>query len=533
MVEPAPDDVGVGADDVAEDLAQPEDDAPGPVEPDVTEPEVPPSLVESRVLKVAGRVWMDEERVALPEELSAQGALIAAPDSALHGHLGVDGAIYGVGRDGQWARRQPSWDAEAALGEVYDAAQDLDGAWLFSTDVGILFEAEDLLWPSPVSDVIQAPVSRLVRQGQVWWFASERGVFVWSDGIIDRVAPDGEASDAPVRHVALGPDPEDPQGEALWVAYGDSLYALRLVGDDDVAVWQVEVPLDGEVISLGADAEGFVWALTEGSVWMRRPGVLLGESRWVRWEMPERRQAQGMSVSSDGAVWVWTNLTIYRNTDRWLWEAAVVGLVGDVLAVSSGPQGAAWLTRAESLSLVFDSPPVSLVGVSAGDALDFMPALEVFAAREADVEGVTLSVDDGCGAQTLLAAPYRLTGAGLLWSDCLTPGPHTIHVAVSYGDGEQTGSLVVPFEWNARPDTITWEANVEPIYTQYCARAGCHVGGFEPDDYEGWVEKVESVIERVELNDTEPGSMPPNGARPTATEILLIRWWLEDGLLER
>ena len=119
----------------------------------------------------------------------------------------------------------------------------------------------------------------------------------------------------------------------------------------------------------------------------------------------------------------------------------------------------------------------------------------------------------------------------MTWADCLTPGLHELKVTVSYDNGLPDGELAVPFDWQARSEVVTWSESIEPIYVRYCARANCHVGGFEPNSYESWVEKIDNIIERTALPLGEPGRMPPSGASPTDTELLLIRWWREDGLL--
>ena len=40
-----------------------------------------------------------------------------------------------------------------------------------------------------------------------------------------------------------------------------------------------------------------------------------------------RRVARAVTVGEDGAVWLLTNLTVYRTLDRNVWEAALVGAV--------------------------------------------------------------------------------------------------------------------------------------------------------------------------------------------------------------
>jgi hypothetical protein len=143
---------------------------------------------------------------------------------------------------------------------------------------------------------------------------------------------------------------------------------------------------------------------------------------------------------------------------------------------------------------------------------------------------VILQIDE-CAPQALTEAPFIIVGGGAVWDDCLTPGPHELVIGVSYSEGLPAAELKVPFNWVGRSEVITWVGHVEPLYLRYCARANCHVNGFAPDTYETWVEKLDNIIERTALSEGEVSRMPPNGASPAETELLVLRWWREDGFL--
>ncbi len=507
--------------------------------PDPDEPfEVAPPLIEDRLLEIGSRVELLREIVPLPEGLDGDSPLLTLGASPIHGHVSAGGAIFGVGRDGLLRPLLAGWDPTAPLGTALAAATlDDDEGLLISTDLGLLYRSEGFLWPSPLSSIVDGLVHAMLVErvfdpdGRLGlWCASDKGLFVIQGQEVFRVGPGGGVElDAAVDHMTLGPDLEDPLGQSIWVTYGQRLFALRPEGAT-VAAFAIDVDFGGPLIALGADRAGVVWTATRQHLFSRRPGPVLGGARWARWALPEGREALGVTVAADGAVWLHTTQGLYRTLDGQQWEAALVGPVSDVVAIAPSNQGGAWITRAGSLSHAFETPPVTLVGLEAGQALDSMPDLQVFPTLPDQVEQLRVQVDD-CQPAAMDQEPYLVGGGGALWSDCLSPGAHALRIEVDYREPLPDTRLDVPFDWTARPETITWDEHVEPIYGRYCARSSCHVGGFKPDTYESWVEKIDNIITRTAIEAGQPGTMPPNGARPSEAELLLLRWWREDGLL--
>ena len=206
----------------------------------------------------------------------------------------------------------------------------------------------------------------------------------------------------------------------------------------------------------------------------------------------------------------------------------MIGPGADIVGLSPDIQGSAWLTRVDGLSHAFSTPPITLVGVESGRQLDSLSDLQVFPAFLDQVSEVTIGIDD-CSEQTL-EAPFVLSAAGAVWSECLSTGEHEIRVKVSY-DGLPESSLNVSFGWVGREEAITWVEHIEPIYQRYCAHTNCHVGAFEPHDYESFSEKIDNIILRTSRDVGESGRMPPVGEAPTETELLLFQWWRDDGTL--
>lgn len=115
-----------------------------------------------------------------------------------------------------------------------------------------------------------------------------------------------------------------------------------------------------------------------------------------------------------------------------------------------------------------------------------------------------------------------------------------------------SGQTVVP----TVPQNITLSADVQPIFTQSCARVGCHSGGAPAAELDltagathGATVGVASVqvpslprvaagdpdasylVDKIEGTQTVGGMMPANKAPLTGTEQMLIRRWIEAGAL--
>lgn len=500
------------------------DEADGDQEP----PEVPPSVVEDRVFRVSSLDAVLTERLPVPRNTRAGSALMA-PQGASLGVVGFQGEVQELSQSGEWESLPVGWEGDADVGALRSALRLEDGSLLLSTDIGVLYRDEGYLWASPVSDVIGGVVHQMVSQpvegGEAaLWLAAQTGLFRVHEGLIERLRPGQERAGAPVSLLALGPDPELPDQEAVWAAWGSRLYGLQ--AGQGLMVYALDLALEAPLVALTASPQGELWAATEGAVLRRRQGPLLGVSRWVRWALPQGQVVRQMRADAEGGVWLLTDQALYHSLNGELWGLAQGVPVSDVLGLSQGAQSGAWLGRPGEMVWTSPTPTVAVDGLEAGQQVNLWPDLEVFARPSQGVVAVQARVDD-CPVVEASQAPWLLRGAQA-WRDCLTPGPHRLLVEVIYEEGAQPGQLELPFLWNQRDEQITWHAHIEPmIHATYCARAvGCHVGQFAPYDYDTWVEKADRIIERVELNE-----MPPNGARPDALEKLMIRWWREDGFL--
>jgi hypothetical protein len=510
---------GAGLEGACDDIEEPE-------------PEEPTPLLEERRFRVSARVQAWSERVSLAEQGLGASPLFTVQGEPTLGYVAASGRVLRVPRRGDAEVIAPSWDADATLGEVYAVELTPSGVRLASTEVGLLYEADGAWWPSPVSSLLEAAATEVLaedvldpRGREGVWFGTQEGLYSLVGGSLDRVWPAGVSSRAAVGGMAIGRAPGLSEEDALWVVYGAGLYALRpdLAGDRS---YRLELNFGAPLIGVSASG-GVVWTATERAVFQRRPGALLGRARWIKWTLPEGQRARALATTDEGAVWLLTDQALYRSDDQETWTLAQGAPASDVVGLGVGDQGSAWLTRPGELVWASLRPTVGVSGLKPNDALTFLPPLELFPTPSAGVLGVSAQVDD-CPAVEVMGPSYTIDIQPAAWDGCLGAGQHTLMVTARYEGGAQ-GVVEVPFAWEARDEVITWHGHIEPmVYGRHCARVGCHVGGFEPDDYEGWVERVDAILDRTDPG-TTVGRMPPNGARLTEVERLLIRWWREDG----
>jgi len=500
---------------------------------DVDVPEELPALIDDRVFRVSARVEMLTERTSLPEGAEGQSAVFAVAGHDHHGYVGAGGQIFRVEREGELTVVPPAWDATAHVGGLFGVMELPDGTVLLSTEVGLLYLSDGALWPSPVSDVLEVVVSGMVAEtafdarGRVGlWMATPRGLYLLVGETLDRLRPQGVPVDAAVGPIALGPSASQAGERAIWAAWGSKLYAITPDASGAMAL-SFDVDFGAPIAHLAA-TEGSIWVATGRQVFRRRQGALIGASRWVRWTVPDGQTVRAIAATDTGALWLLTDQALYRTLDDETWQVAVGAPATDVVGLHRGDQDSVWLTRKDTLSWAASEPAVGLAGLAPHDALTFMPDLTIYPTPAHDLASVSVRVDT-CDAIELTEAPWSVIGGGAVWSDCLGPGEHTLKVTATF-DGAASlpeGRLEVPFAWSARNEQITWHGHIQPmVYGRYCARSGCHVSGFAPDSYASWTEKIDEILYR-----TESGQMPPNGTSPTDLELLLIRWWREDGFL--
>ncbi len=497
-------------------------------------PEVEPPLplVEERQFRVSDRAPLLTTSVPLPDGLAGTSPLFAVQARRELGFVGAGEGYARIDRDGEVEVVVPGWDGDLGLGEVRAAAE-LGDLTLVATEIGLRYLTEDRLWPSPIDEVLRSAVTALLADESTspgrpsMWMATQRGLFQLVGDELFEIRPSQEAPGTAAVALAMGPDPQDPDASAVWVAFGEQVYAVR-PDDDGVMAYTFEIAFDDPVIDLEADAAGHVWVVTQRGLFLRRPPNVVGVARWVHWVLPQGQSAVDVAVHADGATWVLTDGALYRALDdSWRWQLVLGAPASDVVGMAVGDQGSVWLTRRTELLQLSPTPVVGVVGLAPLATLDAFPELEVDPSFPDQVRQVSITVDD-CAPVLFEAAPYVVTGGALVWRECLAAGEHLLHVEVDY-DGLDGAVAEVPFGWIEREEVITWRGHVEPqIYARSCARPGCHIDGFAPDGYDAWVEKIDPIIQRTDPA-TVQGRMPPNGPRLTAAERLLIQWWRDDG----
>lgn len=506
-----------------------EDDPVGPG----TLPEVPPDLVEQRTLRVNARQAMLTETFALPITEAAPSPFFPIARGAAYGYIGARGGIYEIPRDGLVEGLPAGWSAEADLGQVYDVVQPPGESLLAATDVGVLYWADGALWPSPVSDLLAGRVHSLLHETQVdpdgnpqLWLASEAGLYLVADETLYTITPPQEREGGAVGAVTVGPHPSEPLRWALWAAYGPKLYAIA-TDRDRVTVFPFEVDLGEAILGLGSDTEGVVWALTTTGVWRRRPGALVGKSRWVRWALAADEEPVDLVVHPEGGVWLLTSQGLYHSADGERWTGALDVPVTDVQGLALGDEGSVWLTRPDRAIHAMAEPTAIVLGLEPEQTYNTFPDLAVYPAFADLVDTLTVRVDD-CEAVELTEPPFVVFGGGLTWSDCLTEGVHTLQATVTYIHLPDPLERQVSFGWRSRDQVVTWANDIEPIYLTYCAAAGCHATA-RPVDYDDWSSMTDSIIDRMQRPDGDNLRMPKSGPLMSPETIQTLRWWRDDG----
>ena len=501
---------------------------------DCENPPPPIPLVEERLFRVSSRAGLLAESVALPEGSQGSSALYPVEARPEFGYVGAGGRWLRVARDGEVDPVEPGWDGDSDLGVIRGVAQLPGGPFLVASQIGLLYLAQGQLWPSPVSLVLDAAVTGLVADTRTdparpsIWRATSGGLYQLVDDTLYEIRP-GPQTPGPVGALSLGPDPQDGARAAVWASFGERVYAVR-PDDDGVMAYTFEVAFEDPVIDIASDSLGHVWVVTSRGLFLRRPAGVLGIAPWIHWVLPDGQRAVAVATHRDGATWVLTDAAVYRALDaEFRWQLALGAPASDVVGMDVGDQGSVWLTRARELVHLSPSPTVGVVGIAPGETLDVFPDVSAHPSFPDQVSHVSITVDE-CPPVTFEQAPYVVTGGALVWRDCLAAGVHTLAVQVDY-DGLESALASVGFGWVERAEQITWRGHIEPqIYMRSCARPGCHIDGFAPDGYDAWVEKIGPIIQRTDPA-TVQGRMPPNGARLTEAERLLIQWWRDDGFL--
>lgn len=430
--------------------------------------------------------------------------------------LRADGAV-GVWSDGGTTRALDGVTIEGAP----RAAVALDAARLLvSTDAGLFaISAAEGARDSDLSDLF----------GEVWpdamhvtsdaegvahvWLSSALGVYHWSDGVLERVAAQGDGP--PLARARLALAPGAPAEPVIWAAAGTTTYMLRREDAAEAPFsWQIATTTRGaDAMATSRDA---LWTVYGGEVWRRD-----AEGAWSRLSVVDAAGAgaaiDGLAANpqadalwlhdTDGGVWHLLDRTLTRTPDV-LW--------GDARAVDA--EGRLLVADARGVHRVERRLHVSLPELRDGDVLDGARTVRVHASFKAQLESLDARAGD-------LSLPVDLS-AGTLELDPATLGlgAHRVVVTARYAGGYTTS---VTRTVRVEDVLVTWRDTIQPIYARSCET--CHgVQTSRPlHDPQQWRDDFDNILSQVEQQ-TMP--LPPL-APLNAAQLGLLRAWRDQGFL--
>ena len=308
----------------------------------------------------------------------------------------------------------------------------------------------------------------------------------------------------------------------MYVEAGDSLWEVDY---GERASFREVAKLDGMVVGGPDPRIGFV-ALRDGGL------VRYDGDGWAPVPFDEGPVDQ-VSVA-DGLLWAAVGSTLYRRNryDEWeemsasLWPAAITEL-------RAYAAGGAWSVHGNVLCHVEPKKTLRVRGIRPFARLPQGSALSVGVSSDPTM-GPELSARlDGQGVD--------VTGGAGTWSlslAALEPGWHELRLGLSSSEGQVERILkflvegedpgTTPMPPPSEP-TVTWEADIAPIYERSCAV--CHGEGGNQTfmgSFEAFRALGPLALERVAL-----GEMPPPASSAPALsedELQLLQTWVQEGM---
>lgn len=388
------------------------------------------------------------------------------------------------------------------IGQVFAAAPDGEAVLVLAE--GGSFVLRGASWvPSPFSSELADPVRGAVRLdtatgaglGELWVLTSA-SLYRVIDGVAEPFLVEGDLSGAQLAAVRR------PEGPALWVLLADRL--LEVWRDRAGVLRSASIGLEVLPTAIAGDASGQGWMIIDGVLHS------FGTDR--------RLNSRGASVerlvsdARSSEVWA-VGERVWVGGPEGLYEAE--GLTLDPAGVLSvGADGSLFASADGTVQRYNPRRDVSVVGPEDGSLLGASVDLQVVAPGEptieAELDGNSIDVASG----VVRLEPTELDD-----------GTHTLVVRVRYDDGTLPTEDRRVFEVVSN---ATWETDVEPIYSAYCA--DCH-GEEGPantrldalDDWTG-----DALSTQILLN-VRDGRMPLGRAPLSQREVALIEAWMVNG----
>jgi hypothetical protein len=284
------------------------------------------------------------------------------------------------------------------------------------------------------------------------------------------------------------------------------------------------------MVSGGPDPRiGFV-ALRDGEL------VRLDGASWV--SIPFDEGSVDTVSAADGIIWATVGTDLFRRNRYDEWERLNVALwPAPVTDIRGYAAGGAWIVQDDLVCHVQTQETLRVQGVRPFGRLAQGSTLSVAVAGNSTMEdnlaarvgGATVEVTGGLGSWSVTS------------TEPLSPGWHSLVLSASspLGSAERTLSFLVEGAETASPPmpptenpgepTVTWAADILPIYERSCAV--CH-GEEGNQTFMGTFEAFRALGE-LALDRVSAGEMPPiaSTAPPLSEdEVLLLETWVQEGM---
>ncbi|MFT5354768.1 MAG: hypothetical protein ACI9KE_001976, partial [Polyangiales bacterium] len=224
------------------------------------------------------------------------------------------------------------------------------------------------------------------------------------------------------------------------------------------------------------------------------------------------------AASAGQSIWVEVGEHLYRY-DGDAWTEVELELEGDVVAIHAHAAGGAWIETDDQVCHVASGNIIRVRGLRPFEVF-FNPTSDLLIQTpHLGSPNISVTID---GGEPRLGSDGE---GGTLFDDLMMgqPGWHTLNVRLS---DEPQRSI----EYRVVAGDVSFNRDVAPVATEFCATAACHDGGDEAESiplltFEHWVDAAFQINERVGR-----GSMPqdaPDAWTPSHATTLVD--WVQGG----
>lgn len=200
--------------------------------------------------------------------------------------------------------------------------------------------------------------------------------------------------------------------------------------------------------------------------------------------------------SAGDSIWVNVGEHLFQY-DGDAWHEVTLALEGDIVAIHAHAANGAWVETADQVCHIASGDIIRVRGLRPYEVF-FSPTSDLLIQTpHLSSPDISVTIDGGA------ARPGTVAEGGTLFDDLMMgqPGWHSLSVELS---GEPRRNI----EYRVVAGDVSFNRDVAPIATEFCATAACHGGGDEAESiplltFEQWVDAAFQINERVGR-----GSMP-------------------------